>query len=291
MAPYERIVAELRRRIHDGELRPGQRVPSTRAITREWGVAMATATKVLTALRQEGLVHAVPGVGTVVAAAPPPRPAPVKGETHTRERIVRAATEIADVEGLAALTMRRVATELGVATMSLYRHVRSKEELVALMADAAFAEERLPEPPDGWRATLKVAATTQWRLYGRHPWLAQTMSLNRPLLAPNAMLHIEWILRALDGLDDDTRMHAAITLFGYVRGSAIDLETETQVIQETGVSGEQWLDEHDDQVAAAVASLATFAAIRKRPGVDVSMRSLFEFGLERFLDGLATLID
>ncbi|MFI2235139.1 GntR family transcriptional regulator [Streptomyces chrestomyceticus] len=64
--PYRRIVAELRRRIDAGELAAGDRVPSTRRITQEWGVAMATATKVLTTLRQEGLVRAVPGVGTVV---------------------------------------------------------------------------------------------------------------------------------------------------------------------------------------------------------------------------------
>ncbi|MFH8343690.1 TetR/AcrR family transcriptional regulator C-terminal domain-containing protein [Streptomyces sp. NPDC018045] len=65
--PYRRIVAEIRRRIDAGELATGDRVPSTRRITQEWGVAMATATKVLTTLRQEGLVRAVPGVGTVVA--------------------------------------------------------------------------------------------------------------------------------------------------------------------------------------------------------------------------------
>ncbi|MGX1606137.1 GntR family transcriptional regulator, partial [Streptomyces celluloflavus] len=65
--PYRRIVDEIRRRIDAAELAPGDRVPSTRRITQEWGVAMATATKVLTTLRQEGLVRAVPGVGTVVA--------------------------------------------------------------------------------------------------------------------------------------------------------------------------------------------------------------------------------
>ncbi|MBZ4324459.1 GntR family transcriptional regulator, partial [Streptomyces huiliensis] len=72
-----RIVTEIRRRIEAGELAPGDRVPSTREITRQWGVAMATATKVLTELRHEGLVRAVPGVGTVVAAPPrrPGRPA------------------------------------------------------------------------------------------------------------------------------------------------------------------------------------------------------------------------
>lgn len=64
--PYLAIAAELRRRVRSGELSPGDRVPSTRAITREWGVAMATATKALGVLRQEGLVRPEAGVGTVV---------------------------------------------------------------------------------------------------------------------------------------------------------------------------------------------------------------------------------
>jgi DNA-binding GntR family transcriptional regulator len=79
--PYARIAAELRGQIERGELQPGQRVPSTREITGRWGVAMATATKVLAALRQDGLVHPVPGVGTVVsdtATGPGRQPAPAR---------------------------------------------------------------------------------------------------------------------------------------------------------------------------------------------------------------------
>src|SRR5918911_5697401 len=66
-----RIAAELRRRITSGELPPGARVPSTRAIVQRYGVAMATATKVLTTLQHEGLIRTVPGVGSVVAGSPP----------------------------------------------------------------------------------------------------------------------------------------------------------------------------------------------------------------------------
>src|SRR3954447_931481 len=70
-APYLRIAAEIRRRIQAGELRPGDRVPSTRGLVQEFGVAMATATKALATLQQDGVVHSLPGVGTVVG--PPPR--------------------------------------------------------------------------------------------------------------------------------------------------------------------------------------------------------------------------
>ena len=89
LSPYARIAAELRDQIETGALAPGDRVPSTREITRRCGVAMATATKALAVLRQEGIVRSVPGVGTVVVGRqprmdvprplrrpPPPRPRP-----------------------------------------------------------------------------------------------------------------------------------------------------------------------------------------------------------------------
>src|SRR3954470_13075334 len=130
--PYRRIVAEVRRRIEAGELRPGDRVPSARAITREWGVAIATATKAHAALREEGLTIARAGVGTVVAG-----PAPRREHELTRERIVATASAIADADGLAELSMRRIASTLGVATMSLYRHVPSRDDLTLAMIDMA----------------------------------------------------------------------------------------------------------------------------------------------------------
>src|SRR5215469_10913008 len=144
---YQQIAAELRRQIELGELPPGARVPSTRAIVDEWGVAMATATKVLTELRHEGLVRAVPGVGTVVdGGRRPPRPGPaprrhgVAEPGLSAERIVAAGVAIADAEGLGAVSMRRVANELDVATMSLYRHVQDKDGLLLHMLDAVFRD-------------------------------------------------------------------------------------------------------------------------------------------------------
>ena len=144
-----KIAAEIRDKIRSGELAAGDRVPSTRQITRRLGVAMATASKVLSNLKEEGLVLTRPGAGTVVAKASSSRPrvsarAQDTEATLTRERIVLAATAVADKEGLGALSMRRVAVELDVATMSLYRHVRGKEDLLTAMIDSAFAEWRPP---------------------------------------------------------------------------------------------------------------------------------------------------
>jgi DNA-binding transcriptional regulator YhcF (GntR family) len=280
--PYVRIVTEIRRRIASGELRAGDRVPSTRQITQNWGVAMATATKVLSTLRQEGLVQAMPGVGTVVAEPEPPAaPRPIRHREPpeperelTQERIVRVAIEIADAEGPNALSMRRVATQLGVATMSLYRHVRNKEELVQQMADAAISEEELPvRPPEGWRARLEIAARLQWSLYRRHPWLAQAISVTRPQPLPHLIAHTEWALRAVDGLglDPGTVRYVHITMFNYVRGIAVNLTPEVESASDPGTTADQWL-------------AIDGAAARGYFGFD--LETLFEFGLQRMLDGL-----
>lgn len=305
--PYLRIVAELRRRITAGELRVGERVPSTRRIAAEWQVAIATATRALTTLRQEGLVRAVPGVGTVVAAAlrPPARPAsrstarrgPTGDELH-REPIVRAAIAIADSEGLAALSMRSVAAELGIATMSLYRHVASKDDLILRMTDAVFGEAHLPAaPPDGWRARLEVSARLQWALYRRHPWLAQVVSVNRPLPLQNLIVHGEWALAAIDGLglDAATMLHVHIIVFSYVRGLAINIEWENEAEAGSGLSEQEWMDAQSPAFAALAASGAfpTFARVLTSlsDNFDLDLDALFEFGLTPLLDGLAPLIE
>jgi AcrR family transcriptional regulator len=77
--------------------------------------------------------------------------------------------------------MRRVATEIAVATTSLYRHVADKGDLLLKMMDAAFGECRFPaHPPEGWRDQLELAARTLWAMFQRHPWLAPALSVTRP---------------------------------------------------------------------------------------------------------------
>ncbi|MEN3305469.1 MAG: hypothetical protein V7603_1671 [Micromonosporaceae bacterium] len=293
-APYAQIVADIRGRITAGELRPGDRVPSTRQITRDWGVAIATATKALATLRQEGLVRAVPGVGTVVHAPSAPRRVPRQAELAPA-RIVSTATAIADSEGLAALSMRRLATELGVATMALYRHVRGKDELVLMMAESLFAQIPPPRsPPRGWRAQLEAIARLQWTVYGQHPWLAPVISVTRPQLMPNGMAHTEWTLRALGGLglDPNTRLHAAITLLAYVRGLAMNFESEARARQDTGMTDQEWVESQDAAYGAAFAAgpYPVLASLTADSRIDLDLDSLFEFGLRSLLDGYAVRI-
>ncbi|MGS2647940.1 GntR family transcriptional regulator [Streptosporangium sp. G12] len=280
--PYLRIVADIERRIADGELQSGAPVPTTRAIMREWGVAMATATKALAALKQVGAIESVSRVGAVVA----PRRLPSRSAgSLERDRVVRVAMEIADADGLAALSMRAVAAKLGVATMALYRHLEAKAELTQLIADAAFAEIEYPAPPPGWRSHLRVAAQLQWAAYQRHPWLPRLVSITRPATLPGQLAYGVWTLRALDGLglDPITRMHVYGTIVNYVRGTAINIESEAIAELDTGMTSKQWGQAKLSVAGPLIAQVA-------EPGAELDLESLFTFGLERLLDGLATVI-
>jgi DNA-binding transcriptional regulator YhcF (GntR family) len=290
--PYRRIADDVRDRIARGEFRPGDRVPSARQITRDWGVAIATATKALAVLRDEGLTVARPGVGTTVAERRVPRPE----RDLTRERIVRAAIAIADADGMTELSMRRIATELGVATMSLYRHVPAKDHLVLAMIDAALGEYRLPaaRPGDGWRARLEMCARVEWAVFRRHPWLAPSMSLTRPQISLNAMRMTEYVLDAFEGtaLTLDDRMYVQILLFSFVRGVAGALEPEADAVRETGMTNDEWVETQGATIAALIDAdaMTHMRRFADQQGFDFDLEKLFRFGLGRLLDGLEIFV-
>lgn len=289
--PYRRIADEIAQRIAGGDPAPGERVPSTRQIVERYGVAMATASKVLAELRHRGLVHARPGVGTVVVAparrtrpAPPPPP-----RAPTRDLLVSAAIRVADAEGLAAVSMRRLAGETGVPTMSLYRHVADKEELLLLMMDRVFAANPPPEPgPPAPRARLEALSRLQWAMYRRHVWLAQAVSFTRPLLAPHAMAHTEWAMRALDGhgLDGPRVFLTAVVLANYIRGTALNLEAEAQAEQDSGLTDEQWMRGQESRFAAVLAGGGFPMMAAYGPAAEFGLDELMEYGLQRLLDGI-----
>ncbi|MFG2718250.1 TetR/AcrR family transcriptional regulator C-terminal domain-containing protein [Streptomyces sp. NPDC048416] len=293
-APYLSIAAGIRQRIASGELAPGDRVPSTRAVVRESGVAMATATKALAVLAREGLVRVVPGVGTVVADAVPAR-GHEGAPPLSREAVVAAAVRIADAEGLAGLSMRRVAGELGASTMALYRHVPSKGELVRLMTDVGFAEADPGHPTGDWRDQLTHASRRLWGAYRRHPWMARAMaSFIRPEPMPEAMKYTESVLRALRGTSLGTHqvMLAHLTLIAFVQGLGLAMELEGHALQDTGVSNEEWMDQNGGRFAAIVSSgrYPVLATIFDHEPFEMDLDSLFGFGLDRLLDGIAVSI-
>jgi len=280
-----RIADEIRARITAGELKPGARVPSARQIMRKWGVANATASKALTILIDAGFARAIPGVGTVVAE-----------QGLSQARIVSAGIAIADKEGLAAVSMRRVASELDVSPMSLYRYFPSRDELILLLVDGVFEAEgppvRIASPE--LRLQLEAAARQQWQIYASHPWLAAALSMTRPQLAPHGMLHTDHLLRVLDGrgLSAQQMMLSALSVAGYVRGAASSLEAEQLAEQETGLSRDAFFERQGARFREVVqnVNLDTLGRIGGSPDLDLPLEAQFEFGLACLLDGLVAYV-
>jgi AcrR family transcriptional regulator len=133
------------------------------------------------------------------------------------DAIVEAAVRVADAEGLEAISMARVASELGVTTMALYRYVASKDELLQLMFNAsALGAESLVLEGDGWRSRLRAWAIIQRDMLDSHPWITQ-MPMPAPPLAPNSLHFVERALQALDGtgLTDAEKMRVIGLLASY----------------------------------------------------------------------------
>ncbi|WBB68700.1 TetR/AcrR family transcriptional regulator [Micromonospora sp. WMMD812] len=225
-------------------------------------------------------------------------PASRRGRTDlTVDRIVRAAIEVADTEGLAALSMRRVAERLGVGTMSLYTHVPGKGELLDLMLDTVYGETVTSAPPtDGWRARLEHIARESWALYLRHPWLLQ-VATTRPPLGPNLIARYERELRAVDGIGlTDLEMDAVVTLVGgFVHGAVRGAVEAAQAAERTGMTEEQWWQAHAPYLEKAMdprrfplAARVGAAAGEEYQAAGDPARA-FEFGLARILDGIEVL--
>ena len=139
----------------------------------------------------------------------------------TRQKIAATALAIADKEGFEAVSMRRVAQELRVGTMSLYYYVKTKDDLIAVMDDALMGEALLPTLPKGWqRALLEIAKRTH-AIFIRHPWALAAMLTAPPGL--NAMRHMEQCLEALarSSMTGEQKIALLATVDDFVFGHAL----------------------------------------------------------------------
>jgi AcrR family transcriptional regulator len=160
----------------------------------------------------------------------------------SRGHIVRAAIDIADMEGIQALSIRHVAAKLGVSTMALYWYVESKEDVLDLMVDTVYAEITFSQlPSESWRTDCMMLATQVRKVMRSHPWLA-SLSSNRPLLGPNALKLHECLLATLSALALDKSMTLAIAeMIGvYVRGFVQKELGESEARRRSGLSEEEW---------------------------------------------------
>jgi len=137
----------------------------------------------------------------------------------SRDKIAATALAIADAEGFESVSMRRVAQEMGVGTMSLYYYVKTKADLIAAMDDALMGEVLLPSLPGNWREALTVIAFRTRDVFLRHSWVLSSMLSASP--GANAMRHMEQCLQALAGTTMTTREKLALLaiiddfVFGY----------------------------------------------------------------------------
>ncbi|MFF7250286.1 TetR/AcrR family transcriptional regulator [Embleya sp. NPDC008237] len=214
--------------------------------------------------------------------------------THlTVEVIVRTGIAIADAEGLDALSMRRVASDLDAGTMSLYRYVPSKDELVALMVEAAMTEAPPPDPaPRGWREGLESAAHRDWQLYRRHPWILRNVMVSTRLrTSPGIAADSERTFTSFDGLDLEPReaFRYVFMIAAYTQGVAMTLVDEIEAERRSGLTAAQWRK-------AAAPSWDSLFESGAYPRLTRAMRAvgdswdldaLFRSGLTGVLDGIA----
>ncbi|MER7727871.1 TetR/AcrR family transcriptional regulator [Streptomyces sp. NPDC096323] len=240
------------------------------------------------------------GLPTSIEAAWGLRARPVKGPKPglSLERIVAAAVAVAAAEGLGGVSMGRVAKDLGVSTMSLYRYVAAKDELYVLMQEAALgAPPPLPalEEKGGWREALSQWARAQSRILRASPWMLR-IPLAGPPASPNSVVWWEQGLQALagTGLEADEEVSVILLVSGFVRNEALlagDLDAAAASrgvpVAEVVAGRARTLDRLVDPVRHPALSRLKHAEVVWT--ADDAGRA-FTFGLERVLDGVGVLI-
>lgn len=208
------------------------------------------------------------------------------------ERIVDTAIGVADQEGLSAVSMSRIATELGFTTMSLYRYVTSKDDVLALMQDAVCEVPIPPEDDRGpdWRSGLRRWSMATIEVMQEHPWFPDIPISGIPLM-PNNLAVLDWGLREMRDLPltDAEKMSTALLLSSYARAVGI-VERDVRLAREKGGTPPQ----SGEAFTAALAELVTperfpdLAPLVASGGYSDAEdeQDDFAFGLERILDGI-----
>lgn len=212
------------------------------------------------------------------------------------DRIVTTAMNVAAAEGLAAVSMSRVATELGVSTMSLYRYVAAKDELLILMVDAAAGTPpQGPPPEDGWRPALSFWAGAQREVLQQHLW-----ALRVPITTPPATPHsVAWMEKGLGtlratGLAPYEKLGVITLVSGFVRQEARLMSDLDAAARAAGAGGGATMAAYSELLATLtgperfpeITALLTSGVLTQPEGPDDD----FRFGLERLLDGVAVLV-
>jgi AcrR family transcriptional regulator len=216
------------------------------------------------------------------------------------DEIVAIAIQIADREGISALSMRRIADVLDVGTMSLYTYVAGKSELIDAMVDAVNAEA---VPAGGlaadatWRERLEEVGRANWRLFQRHAWLLE-VSRTRSVLGPHTIAKYDAELQAIDGIGlTPVEMDAALNVvIAHAEGAARRVLEATHIERQTGMSDIEWWERVGPVLGQVVDPAKYPTATRIGAAVGEAHQAAaapdhdFDFGLRRILDGIEVLV-
>ncbi|MBU1378908.1 MAG: TetR/AcrR family transcriptional regulator [Alphaproteobacteria bacterium] len=218
---------------------------------------------------------------------------------YSADQVVDAAVAIADAEGLQAISVRRIAQELGVSPMSIYTYVPSKAELVGLMFDMVLGETGDAQPPgQGWREALTHVACERWKLSERHPWMLD-LALHRPPLGPNLLARHETALRILDatGLDDLTKDMVIDVLHSFLVGALLEAREAREAERVSGLTDAQWFAMAEPALTARLDPTKFQHVLRLGEAWRTADKAVvadpvwrFKFGLGVVLDGIGALI-
>jgi len=215
------------------------------------------------------------------------------------DAIVAAAVRIADAEGLDAVSMARVAHELGFTTMSLYRHVTSKDELLQLMWNAStLGAEKLVLEGDGWRPRLRMWAIIQRDVLDRHPWITQ-MPMASPPVGPNSLHFVERGLETLDGtgLADADKIRVIGLLASYSLSEArMAHEAARASAQAQAAEGTAAAPASFEELLRELVDEKTYPRLHRLAwesgsASEVSEHDEYLWGVDTILDGVQALID
>lgn len=215
------------------------------------------------------------------------------------DEVVDAAIEIADRDGLDALSVRGLATALGLGAMSLYTYVPGRNELVVLMVDQVLGRTELPSlPPDDLRARLELVARTQYADVRAHPWLLDVAGV-RPWLGPHMADRYEWQLSAVEGVGlDDLEMDQTVALLvGFASNIARAEHAIRRAERESGMTDLEWWEANAETLGELMESRSYPLAGRVGQAAGEAYQAAsdpgreLEFGLARIIDGLLAHIE
>jgi AcrR family transcriptional regulator len=203
----------------------------------------------------------------------------------SRRRVLRAAVALADRGGVGALSMRKLAQELGVEAMSLYHHVANKDDILDGIVDVVFGEIELPAGEAGWEAAMRRRAASAREALRRHPWATGLME-SRRTPGPANIRHHDAVLGVLRnaGFPVELAAHAYSLLDSYIYGFALqEASLPFHTPEETAEVAQEIMSEFPADEYPHLAEIATEHVLQ--PGYDYGDE--FLYGLDLILDGLA----